>query len=220
MSFLRDKGIFAVLIVIMLLSLFLTLYFEMKKTPDSSISTDNYLELYGTIYPQPSGYSLGLSEAPVSLIVFFDPSFDQTALIERLKEIDSTYIQSGRAQLHIKPMVSAEDMKLHSERYIYAQQFACKGKSFPPSIETLYSLLRDDFDGISNADQTAVESYNDCLSTHNLEYLVYETENLGLFGIDARVYIGIGNNYDSIEGVPSMNRLERMVRIHEITVGT
>jgi hypothetical protein len=171
----------------------------------------------------------GSENASISIIAYLDfESPESKGFVEELlPQLKKEYITTGKAKLFQKNYITIKDIEEKSSRYIYAATLVCVESI---SKESQYPFYFDLF-SISSANEIPAllqkygipqDLYQDCLSKRNDSKLLEdasEVEAFGMQGSNQRFYIGLGQDYSSLDGIPSYDRFKRELRASQIMLG-
>lgn len=185
----------ALLCLFLVGSALMQLHFESKKT-EKDISIGKVSDFYLRDYPIQRENTLG--SGSIQIIAFFDPLSDTNAFFEAIDAIYDSYVVTGRATLLVNPIVLAGQDNTLAEQFLCMQQNKSNTEFFKNSKNESLKTISCQLD---------------------LTDRIEESEYLGLHGLNARFYIGLGQDYELLEGIASAGQLERAIRLKEITIG-
>jgi hypothetical protein len=154
-------------------------------------------------YPQKS--SPGYGNGTIDVILFFDPNAIDSNLISFIEYIENEYIATSRITLFVKPIFQEDSTNMNALNFMCLSSYN--------SSATVSKL----FNQLARVQETPIQSNCEKISAQNQ---VIESKLLGVSYVQARVYIGIADDYEMLEGIPTPQRFERLIRLKEILVGT
>lgn len=176
---------------------------------ESTTANEYAEEIFSSKKPSLEGRSFyGNESADITLVVYSNPlsvsgkAFQNTTL----PLILNNYVHTGQVKLYHKYHLTNEDFTSQNENFIYAKTLECINKGYS---EKYYSVL---FKG---------EAVPPCNATNiELSSLILEVENFGMAAVEPRIYLGInGGDYTIIEGIPSTDRLNALIRDYQTRLG-
>lgn len=172
----------------------------------------------------------GNKDASITMIAFLDFSSDPSKnfirdIFPRIKE---DYIDEGNMRYYYKNYITFEDISEKSDNYRYSIAMLCvsnlnKENNYNfyfdlfhtsqdeiPDLIKKYEITETEFDSCVKNEYSLKQLYNNAL----------EIENLGIIGVNQRIYIGIAGKDNTIfTGIPKYPKFQDVIRQYEIQVG-
>ena len=171
---------------------------------------------------------IGKENAPILFLAYLDFSSptSEAFLTETYPELYQDYITTGKIKYLPKYYLTTEDYHLKTERFIYAQTTLCINRLSPRYYgEAYFTLFNTDTQHIDNLVRSyniSMESFHTCLEQADFEELrqdSMETEMLSLIGFNPVFYVGIDHPERRIYGIPSYERIQRIIKDYQIEIG-
>lgn len=184
--------------------------FYLKKTPN----------IDGRIF-------LGKESAPITIISYLDLSGRSSiGFIEKTFPTIKGHIDSGEVRFYHKYHLTTNDITGQTKNYILSRSLYCIGNIQAESYYDIYfdMILKDTkIEELIKEYNLSDKEFSDCMAAglpHEILEDISEAENLGVVGINPKLYIGIdGNDNTVLEGVPRIEQLNRVLRQKETIVG-
>lgn len=161
---------------------------------------------------------LGELDAPITLIAYLDnSSATQYFLHEILPILEDEFIADGSLVYYQKPYIPMESYAHHDIQYRRARVLYCVQQLTPTEYHRLSRLLY-----IQN-ETSGLRDFEDCLDEPEPEFIkqdALESHSFGTRGISPKLHLSIkGTDVTVLDGIPSMQRIRRIIRSYEIQVG-
>ncbi len=236
------KNIFlSILILILILSLGYGLIKSQKQKNVVSISKlhndslNKFVSFYFSKKPDIENRPfLGKESAPLTLIFFGETKsiYSKVFFKNIFPIIKSEYIDTGKLKFYYKYNLDFKDIELFSQKFQYAKTLECVNFLAPKyywtyyfnSILNNYSYSTDIYDSEKLFNYAIKkQDFYDCLinkTTPNLIKDAYDIQALDLEGITPVIYLGISDtSYTIIKGVPSIQKLKKLIKRKQILLG-
>jgi hypothetical protein len=210
-------------------------YHDLQTTPivGQKIASSDYKYLYGFYVnsaPNIEGRSYyGSEKAGINIIAFLNPEspVSKDFVNNILPSLQKEYIDAGKAKLIQKNYITLQDIEQKNSRYLYAISLLCvesiKKEAYYPFYFSLFSISSaNEIKTLLPKQGIPEKTFNECIGNQDIRLLLEdasEVQRLGLSGTNQRFYIGIGQDYSSLDGIPSYSRLKRELRQYQIMIG-
>lgn len=222
------------IIVFMIFFVISTLKSELINKPilKDKIDQKEYTDIYNFYSnTKPSINNLeeyGSKNASITMVVYIDPtSKNIDYFLENIfPTIKKEYIDTNNVKFYFKNYITNLDLKEKSERYIKVKTINCIYKIKKEKYYNFIFQMKSNeykIDEFMNQNNISSQQFYSCLNNQSLNKMkedVSEIYQLGLVGLNPRIYIGIKNTENTIiNGIPNIDRIKKVIRDKKITLG-
>ncbi|MBL7056120.1 thioredoxin domain-containing protein [Candidatus Woesearchaeota archaeon] len=220
----KNFGIIVLFIAFLVGSAVLQYNLEKKKNLGSTDVDADYVSKYLKNYPSYEKPFFGNEKAPLNFIAFIDMTKPSEKFFsETFPKLKEEYLDKSIVKFIGKIYLTSSDIKDNNERYELAKSLFCVKKIDEEKYYDFYfSIFNQNLLEALNKNNISSEQYENCIENLKIEdfqEIIFETEYLGIEGINARFYIGINDNTGLVDGIPNYDKFRKKIRNYELQIG-
>lgn len=170
----------------------------------------------------------GSKNASITMVVYIDPTSKNTDYFLKniFPIIKKEYIDTNNLKFYFKNYITNLDLKEKNERYIKVKTINCISKIKKEKYyDFIFQMKSNEYkiDKFMNQNNISSQKFYSCLNNQSLNEMnqdISEIYQLGLIGLNPRIYIGIKNTGNTIvNGIPNINIIKKIIKNKKITLG-